>query len=87
MINGRKAKMSLRETRATLESAGFFPTSETRLPNDTGVALRLDNGAIANVFDSGAVTVQGKNRMPVETALRSAIERRSGSLAALFAER
>ena len=42
---------------------------EERLPNETGSQLRLDGGAIVNVFDNGTVNCQGKNSKAVEAVL------------------
>lgn len=62
--------MDLSEARTLLETAGFGVKSEGRLANDTGIQLRLKNGGIVNVFDTGNFNVQGKNKIEVEAALR-----------------
>jgi predicted nucleotide-binding protein len=60
------------EVRNLLLEAGIGIVSESRLPNNTGVQLRLSNEAIVNVFDKGTVNVQGKNTEQVQAALRMA---------------
>jgi predicted nucleotide-binding protein len=61
--------MTLDEVKRRLEAAGHKVTKEDRLPNDTGTQLRLENGAIVNVFDKGTVNCQGKNGKTVEAIL------------------
>ena len=61
--------MTADEARHSLLRAGFQVASESRLPNNTGVQLRLTNDAIINVFDKGTFNVQGKNIEEVQAAL------------------
>lgn len=61
--------MNIDEANACLRAGGFQVNSEERLPNGTGTKLTVANGAIVNVFDSGKVTVQGKNQDPVKECL------------------
>lgn len=63
--------MKLPEVKKVLEDAGYIINKEDRLPNDTGTQLRLDGGAIINVFDNGKLNVQGKNCTQVEALLES----------------
>jgi predicted nucleotide-binding protein len=59
----------LDDTKACLRAGGFQVNNDDRLPNGTGTKLTLANGAIVNVFDTGKVTVQGKNQEPVKACL------------------
>ncbi len=47
--------------RRRLEAAGLVLTVCSRLPNNTGDQLCFASGEVINVFDSGKVTVQGKD--------------------------
>src|SRR6266542_3289384 len=57
------------ELKDRLKAAGLTIKTELRLPNESGLQIRLSNGAIVNCFDNGTVTVQGKNRDDVEKAI------------------
>ena len=61
--------MTVDKARQLLKAAGLEVVAESRLGNNTGFQLRLNNGAIVNVYDKGTVQVQGKNCDAVETAL------------------
>jgi predicted nucleotide-binding protein len=61
--------MNASEARSLLEAAGFDIKTEDRLANDTGTQMRLMNGAIVNIFDTGNFNCQGKNKAAVEAAL------------------
>src|SRR5687768_284097 len=61
--------MNLTEVRTLLARADLTIKSEKRLPNETGTQLRLHNGSIVNVFDSGSCNVQGRNKDVVDSAL------------------
>jgi hypothetical protein len=37
--------------------------------NDTGCRIDCAHGAVVNVYDTGSITVQGKNQEPVRRAL------------------
>jgi predicted nucleotide-binding protein len=62
--------MKVKEARTLLQSAQLHVASESRLQNGTGNQLKLENGALVNVFDSGSFSVQGKNQDIVKAALR-----------------
>lgn len=64
--------MTLDEAKALLAAAGFEVNSEQRANNDLGWQLRLTNGGIVNVFDTGAFNVQGKCQPEVKAALGAA---------------
>ena len=53
--------MTIDEIRDALRKAGFDIKDESRLGNDKGFQIRLNNGAIVNCFDNGNYNVQGKN--------------------------
>jgi predicted nucleotide-binding protein len=61
--------VTLEEARQLLSSAGFSIKSEQRTGNDLGWDLRLTNGGIVNVFDTGAFSVQGKCQPEIKAAL------------------
>ena len=61
--------MTLDEIKSAVQRAGLPIKSESRLPNDTGTQLRLQNGAIINCFDKGTYNIQGTNKESVERAL------------------
>ncbi len=54
--------MTVEEIKDKLKKAGLEIQGEARLPNNTGVFLRLKNGSIVNCFDNGNHNVQGKNQ-------------------------
>lgn len=61
--------MKVEEARALLQSAKIGLVSESRLANSSGTQIKLENGAIVNIFDSGSFNVQGKNQDAVKAAL------------------
>jgi len=61
--------MTADEARDCLLRAGFQVASDSRLPNNTGVQLRLTNEAVVNVFDKGTFNVQGRHIEEVQAAL------------------
>ena len=60
--------MTVDEIKTALNKAGLEVEDEARLPNNTGVQLRLKNGSIVNCFDTGTHTVQGRNQEVVNSA-------------------
>ena len=60
------------QAREVLEAGGCDIASESRLPNETGWQLHIEGGAIVNVYDSGRVLVQGKNKDAIEKLIREA---------------
>jgi predicted nucleotide-binding protein len=61
--------MKAEEVQELLARAGHDVKSQSRLPNNTGTQLRLESGAIVNIFDTGKVVVQGKNKELIESIL------------------
>ncbi len=61
--------MNLEEAKEKLAAAGFAIDSEQRASNGLGWQLRLSNGGIVNVFDTGNFNVQGKCQSEIKTAL------------------
>ncbi len=61
--------MSLEETKAKLAAAGLEVVGEQRTNNDLGWQIRLANGGLVNVFDTGNINVQGKAQPEVKAAL------------------
>lgn len=64
--------MNLDEAKALLSAAGYVVVSEQRANNDLGWQLRLTNGGIVNVFDTGVFNVQGKYQPEIKAALGAA---------------
>src|SRR5260370_14001652 len=66
-----KTSKKLEEVLGKLGQAGYRIGDISRLPNDYGYQVKIENGAVVNVFDSGKVVVQGKpgNKAAVEEAL------------------
>ena len=63
--------MNLDEAKTLLAAAGFEVSSEQRANNNLGWQLRLTNGGIVNVFDTGVFNVQGKCQPEIKVALGS----------------
>jgi len=53
--------MTLADARKRLRDAGYRIRKEERLDNKTGTQLRLDRGAVVNVFDNGNYSCEGKH--------------------------
>ena len=54
--------MTVDEAKQLLQVAGLVITEEKRLGNETGTQLRVNTGAIVNIYDKGTLNVQGKNK-------------------------
>jgi predicted nucleotide-binding protein len=52
-----------------LMHAGLRIVNIERNGNDTGCRIDCAQGAVVNVYDTGKITVQGKNQEPVKRAL------------------
>jgi predicted nucleotide-binding protein len=61
--------MKLEEVKRLLIQAGHEINSESRLGNDTGTQLKIDCGAVVNVFDKGTWSVQGKETAKIKAIL------------------
>jgi len=61
--------MTLADARQHLVNAGYRIKKEERLGNNTGTRLRLEGGAIVNVFDNGNYSCDGKHCEIVEAHL------------------
>ena len=59
--------MTLEQAKNFLVKAGQTITEERRVSNDTGTMLRLDCGAVVNVWDKGSFNVQGRQKAEIET--------------------
>jgi predicted nucleotide-binding protein len=64
--------MKVDEAKRILTQSSFKIAEEGRLPNNTGTKIRLDNGAIVNVWDKGTYNVQGRNTDAVKAVLEQA---------------
>ena len=65
--------MNIDEAKQQLSKAGLKVTKESRLPNGTGIQLRISNGAIVNCFDNGTINVQGKEKVQTQAVLGQAV--------------
>jgi predicted nucleotide-binding protein len=65
--------MNLEQAKEILTKAGRAITSEERLTNDTGYQLRIDCGAVVNIYDKGTYNVQGKEAALIKEALEAGI--------------
>ena len=63
--------MTLEQAKNLLVKAGQTITEERRVSNDTGTMLRLDCGAVVNVWDKGSFNVQGRQKAEIETKMRA----------------
>lgn len=63
--------MNIEQSKDLLTQAGFVIASEQRTNNDLGWQLRLSNGGIVNIFDTGNFNVQGKCQPEIKAALGS----------------
>jgi predicted nucleotide-binding protein len=70
--------LKLKDAKERLEAAKFVVLGESRLNNDSGTQLRLRNGTVVNVFDSGSFSVQGKKTQAVQAILSRPIWTRTG---------
>jgi predicted nucleotide-binding protein len=62
--------MTVDEVKSRLAAAGHQVAKEERLGNDLGTRLRLEGGAVVNVYDNGTVNCQGRNCKAVESLLK-----------------
>lgn len=65
--------MTLDEAKRRLQGTGLEITEEKRLGNGTGTQLKINTGAVVNVYDKGTYYVQGRNKEQVESILAGAI--------------
>ena len=64
--------MKVDDAKRILSQNGFKIIEEGRLPNNTGTRIRLDIGAIVNVWDKGSFNIQGRNTDRVKAVLELA---------------
>ena len=69
--------MNVEEAKQRIKDAGFGIADEKRLGNDTGTQLRVDCGAIVNVYDKGTFNVQGRSTEQVNAVLAGGMPRTS----------
>lgn len=65
--------MELEQAKEILIGAGHEITAEDRLSNDTGYQLRIDCGAVVNIYDKGTYYVQGKKAALIKEILEAGI--------------
>ena len=61
--------MNVDQAKELLAQAGFEVASEQRSNNDLGWQLKLTNGGVVNIFDTGNFNVQGKCQPEIKAAL------------------
>lgn len=72
IIDGRGiVKMDKHTALEIFAKHGFRVASEGRLGNDSGDQIKLENGAVVNIYDKGTFFVQGKNAAEVKAALQA----------------
>lgn len=64
-----ESRMNIEQAKKLLANASFAVISEQRTNNDLGWQLRLNNGGIVNVYDTGNFNVQGKCQPEIKEAL------------------
>jgi predicted nucleotide-binding protein len=57
------------EVKSELVESGYKVVSERRLPNQSGMQLRLATGQTVSIFDTGRLLVQGKESGPIQQLL------------------
>jgi predicted nucleotide-binding protein len=67
--------MNVEEAKALLAAANIDLASEQRTNNDLGWQLRLKNGGIVNVFDTGNFNVQGRCQPELKAALGASVSK------------
>ena len=70
--------MTVDEVRQLLETAGLVLAEEKRLGNESGVQLRVSNGAVVNIYDKGTYYVQGQHKEQVDAILAGVYPCRCG---------
>jgi predicted nucleotide-binding protein len=65
--------MTVDEAKQLLQVAGLVITEEKRLGNETRTQLRVNTGAIVNIYDKGTLNVQGMNKEEVEELVRAGV--------------
>lgn len=63
--------MTLEEVKQKIGQNGYSIISEKANGNNTGMMLKLNNGAIINIFNSGKVNYQGKNTEEIKNILEN----------------
>jgi predicted nucleotide-binding protein len=58
--------MNKDEAREILEAGGHRINQDFRLPNDSGWQLRTEAGGVVNVYDTGRLVLQGKDKEALE---------------------
>ena len=62
--------MDLEEVKILLKRNNVHIVEEKRMNNNLGYALKTDEGCIVNIYDTGKVNCQGKNKDRIETLLK-----------------
>ncbi len=56
-----------------VQANGYTITSSERMKNGYGDTLRISNGCIVNLYDSGKIVYQGKNTEEIKTVLENGL--------------
>ncbi len=65
--------MAIDEIKRILQQASLGIVKEFRVGNDSGIQLRLADGAIINIFDNGTVQFQGKHQEEMKSLILPAL--------------
>jgi len=65
-------EMQKKDVLKLLSEAGIFATENDRLPNGLGTQLRFNNDTVITFFDTGRVSIQGRDVDRVKRLLQSA---------------
>ena len=61
--------MNIENVKSSLSAAGYEISAAQRTTNDLGWVIRLANGGIVNVYDTGKINVQGKCQPEIKAVL------------------
>ena len=61
--------MTKSQIKTIITKNGYTITNDTRMPNGYGDTIRISNGCIINIFDSGKITYQGKNTAEIQAII------------------
>ena len=63
--------MTKSQIKTIITNNGYVITNDTRMPNGYGDMIRISNGCIINIFDSGKISYQGKNYAEIKSIIDS----------------
>lgn len=63
--------MNTKDVVTSIEASEFSITSNERMKNNLGTVIRVSNGCIVNIYDSGKIVYQGKNQEVIKRILEN----------------